>query len=303
MWPSSSFSGSSARPERPAGLSERPNVTQLVMTLLVRDEADILRANLDFHLSRGVDFFIATDNGSTDGTVEILEEYEQRGVVKLLHETDDDYAQGRWVTRMARMAYEDHGARWVINNDADEFWWTERGNLCDSLERLPAETNVVVADRFNFVPLRESERPFYERMIYREVCSLNFQGAPLPPKSCHRGHGDVIVHQGNHSISWDQPTVEAESRPIEILHFPLRTFAQFENKIRLGGAAYERNTELSAGIGRTWRALYQELKAGRLDEHYEGQRCSAEQLSRGVADGTLVEDHRLCHAMERLAKG
>lgn len=276
-------------------------MTQLVMTLLVRDEADIVRANLEFHLSRGVDFVIVTDNGSTDGTVEILEEFVKRGVVQLLHEPDDDYAQGRWVTRMARMAYKNHGAGWVINNDADEFWWTEQGNLSESLERLPAETNVVVAERFNFVPLGHSEQPFYERMVYREVRSLNPLGAPLPPKSCHRGHGDVVVHQGNHSLSWDQPTLVAPSQPIEIFHFPLRTYAQFENKIRLGGAAYERNTELPPGIGRTWRSLYDELKAGTLDAHYREQQLSVEQLARGLGDGTLVEDRRLCDALQRLA--
>jgi len=38
---------------------------RLVMTLLVRDEVDIVRANVDFHLEYGVDFVIVTDKGSS----------------------------------------------------------------------------------------------------------------------------------------------------------------------------------------------------------------------------------------------
>ena len=39
----------------------------LVLTLLCRDEADILDSMLRFHLAQGVDRIIATDNGSVDG--------------------------------------------------------------------------------------------------------------------------------------------------------------------------------------------------------------------------------------------
>ena len=42
---------------------------KLVLTLLVRNEADVVDANLAFHLNAGVDFVIATDNGSEDGSV------------------------------------------------------------------------------------------------------------------------------------------------------------------------------------------------------------------------------------------
>ncbi|HJM57083.1 MAG TPA: hypothetical protein QF446_07130 [Planctomycetota bacterium] len=42
------------------------DLVRLVMTLLVRNEEDILATNIEYHLARGVDFIIATDNLSDD---------------------------------------------------------------------------------------------------------------------------------------------------------------------------------------------------------------------------------------------
>ena len=42
------------------------------MSLRARDEADVLDSQLSFHLHAGVDFFVAIDHRSQDGTTEIL---------------------------------------------------------------------------------------------------------------------------------------------------------------------------------------------------------------------------------------
>jgi glycosyltransferase involved in cell wall biosynthesis len=242
---------------------------KLVMTLLVRDEQDIIRDNLDFHLAQGVDEVIVTDNGSEDATLDILGEYESRGVVRVIHEPSDDYAQGKWVTRMARMAAAEHDADWVINSDADEFWWPRSGTLASTFEAIGGDVGIVVGRRTNFVPQPEDDQPFWERMTVRERESLNPVGKPLPPKLAHRAHPDIEVVQGNHRVRGVDLGERLDDGTVEILHFPMRSYAQFENKIVKGGQAYARNKELPENVGRTWRRLYEVYESGGLPAHYE----------------------------------
>lgn len=64
---------------------------KIIMTLLVRDEVDIIEKNICFHLNSGIDHIIATDNGSIDGTRDILENYQKKGVLTLIDEPKHTY--------------------------------------------------------------------------------------------------------------------------------------------------------------------------------------------------------------------
>ncbi len=270
---------------------------KLVMTLLVRDEQDIIAQHLDFHLAQGVDEVIVTDNGSEDATLEILRGYESRGVVRVIHEPSDDYSQGKWVTRMARMAASEHGADWVINSDADEFWWPRSGTLASTFAGLSDGVGVVVARRTNFVPQPEDDQPFWERMTVRERESLNPVGKPLPPKLAHRAHPEITVVQGNHRVQGPDLGERLDDGTVEILHFPMRSYAQFENKIVKGGQAYARNRELPENVGRTWRRLYEVWQRGELPQHY------AEIVVSDPASEDLVSDTRLRDYLRELRLG
>lgn len=273
---------------------------KLLMTLLVRDEADILRENLEFHLAHGVDEFIVMDNLSLDGTTAIAEEYERAGVLRLVPQPADDYAQGRWVTEMARRAASDLGADWVINCDADEFWCPATGSLKDTLAAINPGAPAISAERTNFVPRPDTGEPFWRRMDVRRAVSTNLLGQPLPAKVAHRGRQDILVAQGNHSVEAAGACLPAVHAPVTILHFPLRTPEQFANKIARGGAAYARNTELDPGIGSTWRELHERYCRGELDAVYDAERLSEAEIARGLASGDLVHDRRLVEALDRL---
>ena len=275
----------------------------VVLTLLCRDEADILESTLRFHFGQGIDFIIATDNGSVDGSLEILQRHERHGRLRLLQEPDHTHDQAVWVTRMARMAAREYDASWVINGDADEFWFPKRGTLQDTLMAIPDELTAISVDRSNFLPPprnSRTHRPFHQHQVLRERQSLNSLGEPLPPKVIHRAHPEVEISDGNHSASIQGvPLPAPASDALEILHLPIRSYQQFERKIRQGAEALERNERLDPGIGHSWRSLYRNhLQAGTLAQYYDELRPDAASLAERVTRGELVEDRRLQQALQ-----
>ena len=272
------------------------------MTLLVRDEADIVDEQIAFHLNAGVDFVVATDNRSQDGTTEILERYERDGTLRLIREPGEDLRQTEWVTRMARLAATEHGADWVLNADADEFWWPLGGRFREVLDAVPGRFGVVRGAWRNFVPRPDDLLPFYERMTAR-LATPAFHHHPLSThsKSAHRGAADVRVGRGNHEAFGSGLLPLRGWYPIEILHFPVRSLEHCVRKYVTQFVALERNAE--KGIPNHMAEAYRFWKAGRLEEFYEPLVVDDEALERGLENGTLALDTRLRDVLRSLHEG
>ncbi len=273
----------------------------LALTLLVRDEVDIVAANIDFHLAQGVDVVIATDNLSVDGTTDVLREYERQGVLHYLWEPDDDYAQATWVSRMARLASVEHGADWVINADADEFWWPREGDLASTLAGVPTGTDVVIAQRFDFVVRPDDDQRFDQRMRWRRTQSINHQGRPIGYKVAHRGHPEAEVSMGNHFALHPHEGEDLDDGRIEILHFPMRSYAQFTNKILKGGAAIERNPELAPEVGVVWRDMLELHRRGEFEAGWDEWLVDDAELAAAIDAGEVILDERLVTYLDGLA--
>lgn len=270
------------------------------MTLLVRNEEDILEHNIEFHVAQGVDFFIIMDHRSTDDTGKIARWYEGLGIAQYIYEGGEAFLQSKRVTRMARMANDVYGADWVINSDADEFWCPLKGDLRKVFAALPPELDAIKAKRSNFVPVtfRTENTPFYREMIYGQRISVNAMGKRILPKVAHRGDPNIVVSEGNHSVGGSD-SADTMSESMEILHFPVRSYEQFARKIREGAPALERNPGLAPQTGRAWRNLYAEYEnEGNLIKYYQRNAYSADRIKKELAEGLIVEDRRLQRFMD-----
>ena len=274
---------------------------KLVMTLLVRDEADILRLNLEHHLAQGIDHFIVTDNRSVDATALILEEYSSSGLLSWIHEPSETYDQALWVTRMAEQAASD-GADWVIHADADEFWIArEQGQtLREVIKALADEQPVFSVKRWNAALHRRQGRADWIDPVsvrWFDTASENNLGRPLPPKVLHRGRSGVRIDQGNHGLTWPDRSIEiVPCDQLLILHFPYRGYSHYAQKIQKGGRSYSANPDLPQVLGSTWRNDYLHWMAGRL------QRVCRKRLPRRRDLQALKENGRLRKAPNPLPK-
>ena len=264
---------------------------KIVMTIAVRNEADIIEENFRYHLGAGVDFVIATDHRSEDGTTEILERYEGDGLLHLTRETGEAFLQTEWVTRMARLAATRFGADWVINTDADEFWWPHRGTLRDVFAAAPPGYGALRGIWRHFVLRPDDDGPFYERMIVRRAPAND----PADPycanaKVVHRGEPNVCVSHGNHDAVGKGLALLREWVPFEVLHFPIRTREHLLNKYVAG-----RTSRLLVGpelVPAHFERLAESLQS-EPESLYRELLVDDAALERDCASGVLTVDRRL----------
>jgi hypothetical protein len=272
---------------------------KLVMTLVARDEADVLDAQISFHLNAGVDFVVATDHASKDGTTEILERYAKASYLHLIREQDVEYREVEWRTQMARLAATDFGADWVINSDADEFWWPRGESLKEVLASIPPRYGIVRAFWRSFVPRPDDGQFFAERMIARlsPEAAIHDPTSQFRPnaKVVHRAHPRLTVGRGNHAVEGVSLQPLRGWYPVELFHFPLRSLAQVERK----AAIYRSSQDTRLHDGH--RKLHVALQAGSLADQYREHVVDDIALERGLAEGSLVLDTRLRDALRTIS--
>lgn len=221
----------------------------VVAVAMVKDEADVIETTV-LNMLRQCDHVIVADNGSTDGTREILASLP----IELVDDPDPAYFQAFKTTKLAHLAGE-RGAEWVVPFDADEFWCSAFGLVKDALrQQVPERYAVVGAALYDHMATGRDPQNIADpmrRMRYHRA-------EPLPlPKVAARYAPNLEIRQGNHSAGYDiEPAILINFKaPILVIrHFPYRSVRQFIRKVRNGAAAYAATGDaLPSDIGDHWR--------------------------------------------------
>jgi len=268
---------------------------RLVLAMMVRDEIDIVGQQIAYHLDAGVDFVIATDHDSRDGTSEVLEAFARDGYALRIPRSGKMY-ESAWRSHMARLAATECAADWVINTDADEFWIPRDGSLKDVLAAVPERFGVVWGLTRHFVPRPEDDPAFAERMTVRVASAvpINDPTSPYRPhaKVAHRPDPEIVVRYGAHFVSSSRLAPLSDWYVADVFHFPYRSVDQYLRKsLRQAHAEWQ--------LGQYVKAFHAN-KEGRVADVFSSMIVDDEALERGRSTGALVVDTRLRDALRRM---
>lgn len=195
------------------------------------NECDIIEPFVRHHCAL-VDHMLVIDDNSNDGTWTILQKLRDEGLpLTLFHESEVDWGVIEFTTRMMYLAFDDHGADWVVPLDSDEFLEPAGAGLADVLP--PTQDFVTIVSWNNFAwhrSLPETERNPVVRLRRRmpprtDSCKV------IVPRGALGGGRDARLSPGHHALQRDTGLVEWRHCPaLPMCHYPVRSIQQFVSK-------------------------------------------------------------------------
>lgn len=276
---------------------------KIVALLGVRSEVELIRSSIAHLRAIGVDLTIAFDEGSTDGTLDVLRELEAEDLWVVPVKLPPEISKDEWRLDYSRRA----NADWLLFIDADEFWLPASGSLrdCDAL----VDADVLIVDRFN-VPVTRTlpfERGDLSPAHYHDLwlCVKTIPdyyapvdqnavpwilGAALLPKVMARAKTIRAVIPGGHSITpaGDRPLRQVKPADLVIAHVPFSTFERFERKVvNICEIIRDYPDFFSGRRAWHWTRWAAQLHSGTLRGEFARQVFDERQIATLIANGAI----------------
>ena len=229
--------------------------------VMIKNEADIVEAFVRHNISY-LDVLIVLENGSTDGSRDILLALRREGLPLVLY--DDPifgYFQSEKMSHIYRNTVIEVMPDYVFLLDADEFINVKSRSLLESQLALIKKGHVGRIPWRTYVPSPESGQEtttdILRQIPYRRIKEfVQHYKAVIPARTTDFG---LTIYQGNHLVYDASHKIipHFDIPEVSLGHFPIRSMEQFTSKVIVGWMAYlERNrTKPDKGFAYQWKGI------------------------------------------------
>lgn len=259
--------------------------------------ADIIETFLKHMVVIGAEGVLVVDLGSSDGTQDLISSAHWKGFAHLIqapnYAADDS---SNWLLAEARKR---RIAPWCLFCDPDEF----PDRAIEHLEPGP-DISLLPLPRLNVTARRsalaedntagwDSLRLEIARPVRRERTEFRARHLSPPwifgaikPKILVRADHTIAIASGDHSASLSEGTTSKDPGPV-LHHYPLRSFASFEDKIATAEGYLAANPQFGEDWGWHWRRWIRLRHKGALLQEFLAQFPDDDDTGRLLAGGTL----------------
>lgn len=273
--------------------------------LQVIDDIDALTANIQYHRSIGVDYFLICDRGASGEDLDrLMALTEQDGIrvfrmnVQQIEQVDKQTLPNHRLNAYQRV-FTEFEPDWALFSDVDEFWVPKSGNL----STIPSLSNsdLLTVPRFNAALELGVEEPLigsvlnYENVATQEVVAqpLAYDGQALidnpnarwimhavGAKMMSRVRNVDNVLQGFHDIQCNTEIRRATPDDLAIVHYPFTSLERFTDKVENIRAHLRKTASTFApGSALHWRRWMNQLTDQQaISEEYDRQFFTPEAL-------------------------
>jgi len=259
--------------------------------MMIKNEQNIIKQNLNWHYQLGIKYFVIIDNGSSDNTLTLLQEFAKKDVsLEIIQDSQIGLEKDKKVTQAYHIALDKFKPHWIFILDADEFIQPAKIPIQEIMYYLNKQLQI---EQFENTFLHGVAKDYLQQLQeqplglritwrnYKTLLEINqnmlrpFKIPPLkekfpsdfylydynncPSKVSLAAKKDIFITQGHHDAIYNNHLIyciDAEIFGLTISHYPILDYQHFKEKYIKGGSAYKQKLNSPPAEGKYWKMIY-----------------------------------------------
>lgn len=231
---------------------------------MVKNEVDIIEVFIRYNLNY-LDKMVILDNGSTDGTTEIILKLVNEGLpIDLVFDHNPAYVQSEIITNLMYDVIRKYDPTFILPLDVDEFLTSyKEKDVRKIIKQLPTDA-VTYIEWVTYVPTEKDDSDqinILHRINHTRKVQFNYDKKIIIPISIVKNNS-VVIKQGSHDleenekISWKKNIIDT----LNLAHYPVRSVEQMKSKYLVGWLA---NLARPKQVLFDWYYYFNMIKSGK----------------------------------------